>query len=98
MIMDSKCFHVTHILAWIMHWQHWYKKGFLERWWTPNIDMYAKLFIDLDNLNVDFQNIKFYNIKLRWTKFFQWHFEVKASLGGTTRNHFAKIKGKFGPN
>jgi hypothetical protein len=81
-----------------MHWRHWYKKGFWKDGEHQNIDNYAKVFIDLDHLNVDFQNIKFHNIKLRWTKFFQWHLEVKASLGGTTRNHFAKIKGKFGPN
>lgn len=74
------------------------KKGFWKDGEHQNIDKYAKLFIDLDNLNVDFQTIKFYNIKVRWTKFFQWHLEVKASLGGNIRNHFAKIKEKFGPN
>lgn len=39
--------------------------GFWKDGEHQNIDMYAKLFIDLDHLNVDFQNIRFYNIKLR---------------------------------
>jgi hypothetical protein len=59
MNMDSKCFDVTHILAsilaWIMHWQHWYKKGFWKDGEHQNIDMYAKLFIVLDHFNVDFK-------------------------------------------
>jgi hypothetical protein len=41
------------------------KKGFWKDGEHQNIDKYAKLFIDLDNLNVDFQTIKFYNIKVR---------------------------------